>query len=159
MASQGHGYLGELTPAIVVLALSAILGRLGAAASGRRPDPGRGAWIGRSAIAFAVALAAIFAVQELVEGAVFAGHSGGAAAVFGGGGWLALPLALVVGLLASLADRVLAGAEAVLAARGRRRRVGDVGPPPGAPASRVESLLRPLAFGLARRPPPAPVAS
>ncbi len=162
MASQGHGYLGELTPALVVLALSALCGRLAAATLGRGIHAGRRRSILRSASAFVAALGMIFAAQELVEGALFAGHPGGLAAVFGGGGWLAAPLALAVGLLAACADGLLAGTERVLMRRAARPRqrlprpAGARGPRPGsafhfpAPA--------PLAFGLARRPPPAPSA-
>ena len=158
MVSQGHGYLGELAPALVVLALSALCGRLATAALGRPIATGGPRSIWRSAVTFAVALAAIFAAQELVEGAVFAGHAAGVAAVLGGGGWLAMPLAAGVGLLAALADRLLAGTERTLLARARRRGRARADAPavPAMPSSSVEFILRPLAFGLARRPPPAP---
>jgi hypothetical protein len=160
MMSQGHGYLGELAPALVVLALSALCGRLATAALGRPIATGGSRPLWRTAATFAAALAAIFAAQELVEGAVFAGHAAGVAAVLGGGGWLALPLALLVGLITAIADRLLAGTErALLAPVRRRRRRRD----PRAlvlpkPYSRTTFVLRPLAFGLARRPPPAPRA-
>ena len=160
MMSQGHGYLGELAPALVVLALSALCGRLATAALGRPMATGGSRPLWRAAAAFAAALAAIFAAQELVEGAVFAGHAAGVAAVLGGGGWLALPLALAIGLITAVADRLLAGTERALLAQARRRRR-----PRGAralvlakPHSRIDFALRPLAFGLARRPPPAPPA-
>lgn len=157
MASQGHGYLGELTPAIVVLALSAILGRLVAAAFGRGAGNGRPTTLARSAAFFATALTLIFSVQELVEGAFFAGHAGGLAAILGEGGWIALPLALAIGALAALADRLLAGAEQVLALRARRRRIlpraAVIAPPAQAPRRPPLAGLA-LAFGFARRPPP-----
>jgi hypothetical protein len=159
LARQGHGYLGELAPALFVLAISAILGRLVAAALGgvREADPAR-ASARHTTLAFAAALLVIFCAQELVEGAVFAGHPGGLAAIFAHGGWLALPLALATGFLAARADRLLAGVERAVAPRvaGRRRlpRPGAL-PGPGAAHERRPLAACPLAFGLARRPPPA----
>jgi hypothetical protein len=164
MASQGHGYLGELTPAVAVLALSALFGRLVASALGRRTSSPRRRPLRQSTAAFAAALGAIFAVQELVEGAVSTGHPGGLAAIFANGGWIAVPLALAVGLMAASVDRVLGGAERALLRRsGRawRRRLPRPsalrGARPGLAV--VTATPAPLAFGLARRPPPAPAAS
>jgi len=158
MASQGHGYLGELAPALLVFALSLIAGRVVAAASGRRESlDGTGAAGGT--LTFGAALVAIFAIQELAEGAVFAGHAAGLAAVFAGGGWLAVPVALAIGRLCACADRFLAGTERALARQALRRRSRRA---PRAPAQglvprssdRVALAASPLAFGLARRPPP-----
>lgn len=159
LARQGHGYLGELAPALFVLALSAILGRLVAAALGRLREDARAQSTARhTALAFAAALAAIFCAQELAEGVVFAGHPGGLAAIFAHDGWLALPLALAVGFVAALADRLLAGAEHVLRHVRRRLRlprpVAAAGPKRHPGARPLATLT--LAFGLARRPPPAP---
>ena len=158
LARQGHGYLGELAPALFVLALSAILGRLVAAALGRLREDVRASSAARhTALAFAATLAAIFCAQELAEGAAFAGHPGGLAAIFAHGGWLALPLALAMGFVAALADRLLAGAEHVLIGRVRRRcrlpRPVAAAGPKRRPGARPLATLT-LAFGLARRPAP-----
>jgi hypothetical protein len=158
MATQGHGYLGELAPALVVLALSALCGRLAAASLGRQVAVGASRPVGRSATAFAAALMAIFAAQELVEGALFAGHAAGVAAVLGSGGWVALPLALGFGLLAALADRLLAGTERILVRRAAKRR--RLPRPNLGRGLRPGTSLRivapaPLALGSALRAPPA----
>ncbi len=156
MASQGHGYLGELTPALVVLAASLIAGRLLAAWAGRGADapahaPAR--WPG-----FAVALVAIFSVQELAEGMAFAGHASGLAAILSRGGWIALAVAPAIGWVCARADRLLAGTERRLRRRARRRgrrRLPRPAASAGAPQDPLDLLrLRPLALGLARRPPP-----
>lgn len=159
LAHQGHGYLGDLAPLLATLALSVVGARLVAAATGalgrdestasRRGEP----------IVFAGVLLAIFCAQELAEGALVAGHPGGVAAVLANGGWLAVPVALAVGALVACFDRLLAGAESVLAERAARAwrptypaRSASL---PAAPAL-VVLATRTLAFGLARRPPPAP---
>ncbi len=158
LARQGHSYLGDLGPILVALALSLVCARLMAAAIGHlgggsaRQAGWRAEWI-----AFAAALLAIFCAQELTEGVLAAGHPGAVAAVIANGGWLALPLALVVGAIVACADRALSRAERSLVVRaGRPARVPSrpgASPLPEAPA--VLSLAtRPLAFGLARRPPP-----
>ena len=48
----------------------------------------------------------LFVLQETLEGLFATGHPGGAAGVFGHGGWWAIPLALAVGLLLALVLRV-----------------------------------------------------
>lgn len=122
LAQQGHAYLSSLTPWIVLLAglgLGASLGALaqrwgrGGAEAGTRRATGVRVWLLASAGLFA-----IFAGQELLEGLFAGGHAAGVAAVLGGGGWWALPAALVVGGLLALALRAgaaVAGALAELA--------------------------------------------
>jgi hypothetical protein len=108
---------------------------------------------------YALAIVIVFASQETIEGALFAGHAAGLAAVFAGGGWLALPLALVFGWACAVLDRGVQRLERI-AARAcapvtpRPRAEGVLGRPRRA-AARPGSTS-PLAFGLARRPPPAP---
>jgi hypothetical protein len=161
LASQGHSYLGDLGAIVVAFAASLACARLLAAGFGRL-RPGRSARaLPRAALALAAALLAIFAAQELSEGALSAGHPGGLAAVAANGGWLALPLALVIGLAAALADRLLAGAERRLVEGARRTRAPRPRPLPAA-APDGPDLVPPasgcLRFGLARRGPPAPAA-
>ena len=153
LARQGHSYMADALPILVVFGLSALLatlirGRYGLGVS-QAPFPRRTA-------RFALALLAIYVTQESVEGLLTAGHPEGLAAVFAAGGWVALPLAFLLGAMAALAVRALEGIEVALAARGSTPRL------PRAPrvrgrarvASRRLALHSPLAFGLARRPPP-----
>jgi hypothetical protein len=123
LATQGHAYLSSLTPWIVLLAALALGASLGSLAqrwaSGRAAAERQGAhrriaglrtWLAASA-----ALFAIFAGQELLEGAFAGGHAAGLAAVLAGGGWWALPAALLVGGLLALALRAGAATAAALA--------------------------------------------
>ena len=106
------------------------------------------------ATTYAIGIIVVFCSQQVLEGALIAGHVGGLAAIFSSGGWAALPLAIVIGAIAAIVDRGIAEIELRL---GR----------PGRPASRradtserrkdqlaFPHLLTPLAFGIASRPPP-----
>ncbi len=119
LATQGHAYLSSLTPWIVLLAALALGASLGGlvqrwaragGGAGARRRAGVGAWLLASG-----ALVAIFSGQELLEGAFAGGHAAGVAAVLGGGGWWALPSALLVGGLLALALRAGALAGSALA--------------------------------------------
>jgi len=156
LGSQGHGYLLAALPVLVVLAVSSVLGALIAVALSRRPGrPPRG----RAGWAFcAAALLVVFAVQETAEGLMSSGHPGGLAALVGHGGWLAAPIAVVVGRVVSL---LLAGLDTVERRlleprpfRARRAMAAAARPPQPA----IEPLAcAALAFGFARRPPPRPI--
>jgi hypothetical protein len=153
LGSQGHAYLAATLPLLIVLAAAATLGTLALAASARRSGSptARPGWLFCTA-----ALLVIFGVQESFEGLLAAGHPRGLSAVFGHDGWVVLPIAALIGrLVAWLLDgltsveRALAGA----VARGRAPR-GAPGVP--LPTIYVPAVRRkPLAFGGARRPPPA----
>jgi hypothetical protein len=157
LGAQGHAYLTVAAPPLVIVATSAVLGTLVAAAlsTDRAASHRRAAgWAFCSA-----ALLAVFGVQELVEGMLASGHAGGMAAVTARGGWIAVPIAVAVGrvvsyLLGSL-DVVERGLTRRSAERPRRRAIAL---PPLAPRVFAPLARRPLAFGLARRPPPAPAA-
>jgi hypothetical protein len=151
LSHQGHSYLAGALPILCVFAVSAlaatlIRGRLGATA-GRTS---------MSLIAIALALLAIYATQESIEGMLAAGHPGGLAALLAHGGWIALPLSLVLGSLAALLLRALERVEVAIAPRHRRRRLGRAPRIAGRARSAGTPKLAaaPLAFGLARRPPP-----
>ena len=135
--------------------VAAAIGRLGAG-SARRAS-WRTEWV-----SFAAALLAIFSAQELTEGALTAGHPGGLAAVLANGGGIAVPLAFAIAAIVAWADRALSGAERSLLVRARRPtrsvRRPHASPLPAAPAVPILAT-RPLAFGLARRPPPAPLSA
>lgn len=154
LAAQGHGYLGQMTPLVIALALAAVAGCLVRAALTGRTGPGRGR-LGSSAV-FAVAILATFAAQETVEGILFAGHLDGLGAVFGGGGWLAAPLALALGFASALLDASLGRLESALAALApARRRVRRGAAAVRRPRTIFLPRISPLALGAARRPPPA----
>jgi hypothetical protein len=165
LAEQGHAYLASLTPWIVLLAGLALGASLGAlvqrwARGGMRAgtEGGEPRMVGMRVWLLASAgLFAIFAGQELLEGWLAGGHAAGVAAVLGGGGWWALPVALVAGGLLTLVLRAGAAVEEALtalaplrlrlrtAAREARRL---------APAVPALPALTPLAGAAAGRAPP-----
>jgi len=98
-------------------------------------------------LACAAALAAVYAGQELLEGALSTGHPGGLDAIFAGGGWISAPLCLVVGLGLALVLRL---AHAV-ARRIAARCVACRGSRPAAPVPATSAVLTPRACQLARR--------
>jgi len=152
-AHPSHGYMTELMAPIAVLVLAAALATLIRGTEGAAPER---APLARRIALFAGALLAIYFGQELLEAALTAAHPGLIDSIFATGGWVAVPLAIVIGSLSALLASALERVElaiAVVHARRRRSR---------APAVRGRALaaagLRlacsPLAFGLARRPPP-----
>jgi hypothetical protein len=155
LAAHGHGYLALVTPLIALLvavAAGQFLSQLARSRRGGRAGRPLGRF-GRVWGAATLVLFATYAGQELLEGAVSAGHPGGVAAVLGGGGWWALPLALAFGLLVALAMR---GADACLALAARRGS-RTVRPPLEAqrrPASVDLPVPRALARHMAGRAPP-----
>ena len=96
LAVQGHAYLLPLAPVLVGLLLLAFAQLLGAMARGAHGPAVRfrRLWLGASAC-----LTAVYGIQELIEGLVSPGHPGGLEGVAGHGGWLALPLSILVGFL------------------------------------------------------------
>jgi hypothetical protein len=100
LSGTGHAYLGEAVPWIVMLTAAGVA----TFAARRRPGaqrPFAERWLGS-----AVLLLALFALQETLEGLFASGHPGGFSAVFGHGGWWAIPVALVVAFLLALLLRV-----------------------------------------------------
>lgn len=155
---EGHSYLAEAVPVLLALAIAAIAARLVVAATDRRSVPGASRSTISTALRYALALICVFSAQELAEGVLAEGHPAGAAALVGGGAWVALPLSFALGLVAALAERALDRAEAViaivLAGPALRRKDSPELARARLPLRRVP---RPqgLAFGFARRPPPA----
>jgi hypothetical protein len=158
LGAQGHAYLSSLTPWLVLLAALALGASLGALGQRwARGDAGpRDGGIGaprhaglRIWLLATLGLFAIYAGQELLEGAFAAGHASGLAAVLGGGGWWALPAALAVGGLLALALRAGAVASEALAELVPLRLTLR------AALGRAVRLLRPVAPALAT---PAPLA-
>lgn len=119
LSVTGHGYLGDVTPlamGVLALAIAAFGWRLlNARAEEARLPSTRRLWAFLS-----VVLVVIYVSQESIEGQLSSGHGAGIAGIVGGGGWLALPLAVAVALVIAL---LLRGAEAAIAhAVGSRRR-------------------------------------
>jgi voltage-gated potassium channel Kch len=165
LAAQGHAYLGSLVPWIVLVAALSIGATLGRFA--RRCAAGAGGRAGATAgvrvwLAASSALFAVYAAQELLEGLFATGHLGGLAAVFGTGGWWAVPAALVVGGALALALRGARVVERALAAARRCARVvsrglGELVAPPVSPPN--AAIVAPLARAGAERAPPRRLAA
>ncbi len=156
----GHSYLHSIVPWIMLalaLVLGGFLAALGKAFAGhdtaaRYTGSLLGMWLACSA-----SLIAIFACQEFLEGLLATGHPGGLAGIFGYGGWWAVPVAAVIGLLLAA---IMHGALWVLrevAARHVRRAAVWSGPAVALPHP-VELLLLllrpPLVGGWSGRGPP-----
>lgn len=154
LAQEGHRYMAALLPSVSVLVLAAILATLIRGTEGAAPSR---VPLARRIAVFASALLAIYVSQELLEGLIASGHASGLAAVLAGGGWIALPLAMAIGTLAALLAHVLEGVERVIAVIHAERPL-RLRPPAvrgrALPARGISLLSAPLAFGLARRPPP-----
>jgi hypothetical protein len=154
LAQEGHRYMSDLLPPVSVLVLAAILATLIRGTEGAAPSR---VPLARRIAVFASALLAIYVGQELLEGLIASGHASGLAAVLAGGGWIALPLAMTIGTLAALLAHALEGVERVIAvihtAQPLRLRAPAVRGR-ALPARGISLLSAPLAFGLARRPPP-----
>jgi hypothetical protein len=116
LADQGHAYMTLLAPvlAVALVALAADFGaRVVRARMGDGPPPSLR--LGHEWALATGCLLVAYAAQELVEGALVAGHPAGAAAVVGHGGWVAVPLAAAIGLALALLARGAQGALALAA--------------------------------------------
>lgn len=147
LASEGHAYLEALAPAVPVLLGAAALEFLLALVARRATPERRYRWA-----AVTTTLLAVYVCQESLEGLVAAGHPAGLAAVLGNGGWVAVPLAGVIGLGIAL---LLRGADRALAAAARSRYRTVVRIRSSRPTTRRDSrALAPLTCNTAGRGPP-----
>jgi hypothetical protein len=107
-----HAYLGALLPVLAVLVALTVLATveagLGGGMAARRRSPVR------RALTYAAAILAVFAVQEIAEGAI---ARDGLTVLVSPVGLVAVPLALGFGTLAWLAARGLDAVEGCIAAR------------------------------------------
>src|SRR5436190_20207082 len=94
----GHGYVSDLLAPIAVLVLAGAVATLIRGTEGASPAR---APLGPLIAIFAGALLSIYVAQESFEAIVIAGHLH-AGAMLAGGGWIALPLALIIGALAAV---------------------------------------------------------
>lgn len=160
LADQGHSYLHELTPWImlaVALGAGGLTARVARAwRSGQADHPlGRGL-PGLWGLA-SVALFSMYVGQEFLEGLLATGHPQGLAGILGEGGMWALPAAIAVGAVLALVVRGSRLLVARVAARRRRRRPGvDAGGSVSVARPAVVALVRlaPLASAGAGRAPP-----
>jgi hypothetical protein len=155
LARQGHGYMADALPVLLVIGISIPLAtlvraRLGGGVAGRS--------LPQRAVLFAAIVLSIYVAQESAEGLLAAGHPTGPGAALASGGWMALPLAAGLGICAAILFRLLEGVELALAKAWDRRGLprasrifGRSRPEVGGVRLRLRA---PLAFGLARRPPP-----
>jgi hypothetical protein len=154
LAQEGHRYMSDLLPPVSVLALAAVVATLIRGTEGTSTTR---APLARRIAVFAGALLAIYVGQEVLEGLIASGHPEGVAALLAGSGWIALPLAATIGTLAALLARALEGVERAIAVIHAERPL-RARPPAvrgsALPARGISLLSAPLAFGLARRPPP-----
>jgi hypothetical protein len=151
LADQGHAYLHELTPWIVLalaVGVGGLIARLARAWHSGESDRGSGR---RLAVLWALAAAGLFSIyvgQEFLEGLFATGHPQGLAGILGDGGLWALPAAIAVGGLLAL---VIRGGRALVARVARLRRER----PRIAPARAPARVARPASLVLPR---PAPLA-
>jgi hypothetical protein len=116
-ALHAHGYLaplGAVLLGLLLFALAAALARIARGVVEEAPRLRR-VWAGTSA-----ALVAVYCVQEALEGLLTHGSPFG---MFERGGWVAVPLALVIGLAIALVMRGAAAASAAVAAARRARAI------------------------------------
>lgn len=150
---SAHGYMTELMAPIAVLVLAAVMATLIRGTEGALPAR---APLGQRIAVFSLALLAIYVGQESLEAILSTGQVANLAAVLAAGGWVAIPLALTLGALGALLARALEVVERVIAVvhaeRVRSRPPAVTGR--AHPVRSISLLSAPLAFGLARRPPP-----
>jgi hypothetical protein len=155
LAGQAHGYLVHALPVLLGFGAAAIAAGLLRAALSAGSSPAL-ATPRLRAVIYAASILVVFVVQESAEGLLSGGQASVVAAVFGAGGWLALPLAVLFGPVCALLDGGLARLEELVAAVAERphrpRAPRRARPRTSRRPVRLTSL--PLAFGLARRPPP-----
>lgn len=160
LAHHGHGYLDAVLPMLVSLAAAAVLGSLLLSALGRAGGARKSSRPPHmSCVSYAATLVVVFLGQEVVEGALVAGHPDGLEGALDHGGWLALPLAGALGGVVYVVSAGIAAVEERLAGLLVVFVASHSGPPRclGAPRRLdVASLTGlSLAFGFARRPPPS----
>lgn len=156
LSHQGHDYLASAAPFAAGLLLAAFMATLLLARSGAPAAGGSGL---RRAGFCGLAILAVYLTQETVEGAMSPGHPTGLDAVLASAGWVALPLALLLGVMTFLVERLLERAEVVLA-RPRRPVAVRRRPPRARGALRAghsrAPRVSPVALGSPQRPPPVP---
>jgi hypothetical protein len=160
LAAQGHGYLDSLAPwlaLLLALGLGTFLARVARAASGRGDERPRRSFTGLWLLTWASLIVA-YSTQEWLEGMFAAGHPGGLEGIFGHGGWWAVILSALAGLVVAA---LLRAASAVVTAVSRVG-IGRTAALPAASPQRAAQGFRvrrtPLADRSAGRAPPVRLA-
>jgi hypothetical protein len=160
LADQGHSYMHEVTPWIVLvcaLGFGAFLTRCAHAWQTGEARSGRTSFV-RLWLVAAAGLVTLYAGQESLEGLFATGHPSGLVGVFGDGGLWAVPAALAVGAVVAVVVRGARRVVALIAERARRRRRVDLGGVAEGAARRPASVFvrrcAPLACLCAGRAPP-----
>ncbi|MGH2993863.1 MAG: hypothetical protein ACRDL1_10040, partial [Solirubrobacterales bacterium] len=116
LEQHGHAYLTALLPVLAVLFALTLLAAIEGGVSGIRTGvPTRSPLLRAST--YAASILAVFAVQEIAEGLLVAGHPGALGLLASPVGLVAAPLALAFGSLARLAVRGLEAVEGRISAR------------------------------------------
>jgi hypothetical protein len=156
LEGRGHGYLTFAGPLLAVLALCAIVASLVAAARrGVGPASGRR---GVGWLFWTVVLLSIFGAQETTETLLRTGSLDQLLSLVHHSGAAALLAAVAVGRLVKVALSGLDTLEATLASAFPPRRRAPAALAAAASRAPLHFPQLNLAFGFARRPPPAPVA-
>jgi hypothetical protein len=150
LESNGHAYLGIAAPVLVALALCGIAASIAAARRARRPSGAAAGWL-----AWAALLLMIFVIQEAGEDLLRTGSLDQLGTLAASSGVAAVVSAMLIGRLVALALSGLSVLDATLVPEVRRRRAPARMPRPLAHSPLHFPRLT-LAFGFARRPPPAP---
>jgi len=156
----GHSYLHSVVPwlvLLVALVVGGLLRALGRAFAGHTSPARFTLSLTAMWLVCSVALVAIFACQEFLEGLFATGHPSGWDGIFGYGGWWSIPAALSIGLVLAT---VLHGARWLVrevAHRRARSYVTVTGAAPrvaGCPRDAVIVRPAPLVAGWSGRGPP-----
>jgi hypothetical protein len=153
-----HGYLETFLPVIAVGGVSLLVAALLLPSLQGGGDQSV-AVVALRPVSIAFALILLFSVQELAEIALLGGGISQLATVLGAS-WLLLPLALLCGTLGTALVDTLErlGEEIARFVTRRSKPMRSRRTPRGrcAPPLAEARCISPLAFGLARRPPPVP---
>jgi hypothetical protein len=124
LSREGHSYLTSVEPFVLLAAALALGGLIGKIVRtwqrAEEPAVRRRHGAERAWAICSLALFTLYCGQELCEGVFAAGHPAGVAGILGHGGWIAAPLAVLVGGALAAALRV-AQTLIVLAARAAAR--------------------------------------
>jgi hypothetical protein len=153
LSQEGHAYLGFVLPFVGVGLALAFAHFALLLARAHRAVPQAPGLLATWALAASTLLVA-YAAQEGVEGTLALGHPAGVAGIFGAGGWIAVPLCVVVGAAVALLLRGASVALARAAERGRARASRRVFGRRRLPLSPGPAPADPLASHLSGRAPP-----
>jgi len=154
---EGYTYLGHVPPTLAALAFTVIAARLLIAYLGlTRRSSGSALSPLQRCFLFGLAIFAVYVAQETLEALLFAHHADGVLVALGQGAWLTLLLSICLGPVCFALDRWMGRLEELVAEIGHRPNFSRRARINSKPRhfAQVRANLSPLAFGLARRPPP-----